>query len=56
MSLISVSPLLIFTALTLTVCSFEDVLCHNAFILYLALTSLGISVFLCSSVVPSVTS
>ena len=27
--------------------------CHNAFVLYLALTSLGISVPLCSSVVPS---
>jgi len=28
---------------------------HNAFVLYLALTSLGTSVLLCSSVVPSVT-
>jgi len=27
--------------------------CHNAFVLYLGLTSLGISVPLCSSVVPS---
>jgi len=27
--------------------------CHNAFILYLASTSLGISILLCSSVVPS---
>ena len=34
---------------------FEGVHCarHNAFVLYLALTSLGISVPLCSSVVPS---
>jgi len=31
---------------------FEDVSRHNAFIHYLALTSLGISVLLCSSVVP----
>jgi len=37
------------------VCSFEGVSWHNAFVLYLALTSLGISVLLCSSVVPSVT-
>jgi len=34
-----------------SVCSFEGV--HNAFVLYLRLTSLGISVPLCSSAVPS---
>jgi len=37
------------------VCSFEGVSWHNAFVLYLASTSLGISVLLSSSVVPSVT-
>jgi len=38
-----------------SVCFFEVVHCarHNAFVLYLALTSWGISVPLCSSVVPS---
>ena len=35
-----------------SVCSFEGVSCHNAFVLYLASTTLGISVLLCSSVVP----
>ena len=38
-----------------SVCSFESVPGHNAVVLCLALTSLGISVLLCSSVVPSVT-
>ena len=38
-----------------SVCSFEGVSCHNAFVLYLTPNSLGISVLLCSSVVPSVT-
>jgi len=35
-------------------CSFQGVSCHNVFVLYVVLTSLGISVLLCSSVVPSV--
>jgi len=38
-----------------SVCSFEGVSCHKVFIIYLALTSLGIGVLLCSSAVPSVT-
>jgi len=38
-----------------SVCSLESVSWHNAMVLYLALTSLGISVLLCSSVVTSVT-
>jgi len=33
----------------------EAVSCHNAFVLYLALTSVGLSVLLCSIVIPSVT-
>ena len=33
-------------------CSFESVPCHKAFVLYLASPSIGISVLLCSSVVP----
>jgi len=36
-------------------CSFEGVSCHNAFVLYLASNSLGISVLPCSSVIPSFT-
>jgi len=38
-----------------SVCSFEGVSCYNTFILDLALTSGGLSVLLCSSVVPSAT-
>jgi len=35
------------------VCSFEGVSYHNVFVLYLASTGLGISVLVCSSVVPT---
>jgi len=36
-----------------TECSETESACHKAFVLYLGLTSLGISAPLCSSVVPS---
>jgi len=40
---------------TLQYMLFEGMSCHNTFVLYLALTSVGLSILLCDSVVPSAT-